>query len=417
MKTTKMKWLSNIFKKPEKVNITLDQLPDWFKQETKGKLAKIDEETADLKREIKQELKLIEEKTEKLQDLSLRNEKIDPKERQYMKGNRENYIRQIRYFLNEVEDFDSDPRQLCKDFESNLHDLNNSSARSYKILQHFFSNELQEIALHIKRIEVMIKIINRKVNAPEIEAIHKVKDIIKELFRKLELDKKREIEIEELKAEADTAQKQKEVVDKMLESIRKSEEDEEYHEGLEKIKKAKENEAKAMSDLTNLFSPLEKALKKYQKLTIQNQDLIEMYISDLPRAVTSDFKWEIIMILQSVERYTTTNQLELTDDKRVKTLEQIKKITKEKLEDHKKRINYAKLEKTGAEERLKTNKALEKEKAIELKINNINTAINNMIVRMNTSKKDLEDSKVNKAKEDLMKTIAATTGKGVEILI
>ena len=40
-----------------------------------------------------------------------------------------------------------------------------------------------------------------------------------------------------------------------------------------------------------------------------------------------------------------------------------------------------------------------------------------MTVRMNTSKKELEESKVNNAKEDLIRTIAATTGKGLEILI
>jgi exonuclease SbcC len=133
-----------------------------------------------------------------------------------------------------------------------------------------------------------------------------------------------------------------------------------YQELKEVEAKSSENEEKnqkMISDYLTHFSNLDKALKKYKKKTLkENEEVIEKYEQDPVEALIEDDDLKIIEILQKMKKELP--KLEIKDKKAKKTEKIIDTTTKEYLEEKRKEINEIKEEAGVLKKRRQTNTAL-----------------------------------------------------------
>src|SRR3989344_7036851 len=159
-------------------------------------------------------------------------------------------------------------------FEENLNYFTKTSSRSYYVLQEFFRDESGAIAQYIKKVDFLARSIfdndYRKINA--------VSQKIEEIDSFLALRKKAGDLIEEEKTNYSSINAmKKETMDKM----EKLEQSRDYRE-LQELGKEKDRISKEIRDneaeLISLFSPIEKSMKKYEKITIYGAGILRDYI-------------------------------------------------------------------------------------------------------------------------------------------
>jgi len=117
----------------------------------------------------------------------------------------------------------------------------------------------------------------------------------------------------------------------------------------------------------NLFSPLQRALKKYERDSL-DQDLIQIYLDSSIKGLKEDPKLKILNVLQKMKAAIENDSLGFKDKEKEKILERIPLIKKEDLEkagkDHERLANELK----AAENMIKLNSVMHDLKDIDYKI-------------------------------------------------
>jgi len=92
-------------------------------------------------------------------------------------------------------------------------------------------------------------------------------------------------------------------------------------------KKSFESKLKEIEDkLFHEFSVLEKALKKYAKISFDSEDLINKYLSNPTNSLVEDHKLEIVNVLKQLKSNIIDNKLELDRKKGEKSLAKIREL-------------------------------------------------------------------------------------------
>ena len=185
-----LKFLKSIFTKKEikKEEIALNELENWFNQESKIIFNDLDEKIGEIKSKINQEIKKCIENLEILENTELKNPNIPIRAKQAMEGNREAYIKRINIFLNnsylnktnydEIIDF-------CNNFSNELNIVAKSTLKSYQILKEFLANESSNVAMNIKNLDNNIKELKNLIINSDLKDIEKIKSGIFDIKPKL----------------------------------------------------------------------------------------------------------------------------------------------------------------------------------------------------------------------------------------
>lgn len=290
-------------------------------------------------------LKKIELKTAETQDLiktlakaQLFNAKITEREFQIMEGNRQTYIQKVKLFLDrtsatkpgnirEVEDF-----QIS--FNHEFEALAKGSVRSFYMVSEFFRNETSDVASGTREIEkIVIQI--RQLRQKHIEDTAPFMRLA-QLFGEFKKSGQR---LKELRADENQSETERERLTgelKKLESELKTLlASAPFHEfqalttGLDETN----SEINSIEEsLSTDFSVLEKALKKYAKLST-DENLIEPYVSDLLSSLRSDSELRIAGILERLRPALAEGKLGIKERVQEKMLAKIDSLTRDYLEE------------------------------------------------------------------------------------
>lgn len=335
-----MGWISSIFRKEkeiERVYIDLSELSEWFDERTEPIIDNIKDDVKAKFGEINNLIEKARISAAALEKASLRNENIPERALQIMQGNREAYIKSVNLFLNQLKTLNTvnfgNVQDFISRFEDNLNTFTKMSSKSYYILQEFFRNESAEIAQHIKKIDI----IARSLLDNNYSRINTTRGKITKIDDFLKIKKR----AEEIMGEEDANSKSinalyRETEDR-IEKIKQSRDYKELQEiGKEKDKVGndiKKNEA----ELLSLFSPIEKPMKKYSKITAESENVLKSYLESPLAGLLKDDHLRITDILAKMKEAVESNQLDLKDKKKEKALEALAGITKENLHEHAKR--------------------------------------------------------------------------------
>ena len=112
----------NSFKKQdETVDLTLSNAGTWFERKTKHKIEENESEINFVVQEINEMIVEVKKDLQLLENSKLRNEKIDERMKNFMSGNRSNYIKQVSMFIESVKmDNNRNIDSLIKNFDEFL---------------------------------------------------------------------------------------------------------------------------------------------------------------------------------------------------------------------------------------------------------------------------------------------------------
>lgn len=386
-------FIKNLFKKePLKKEIKLEELSDWFNEETQDKMDVLKAEIKLTFSKIEDERENIKKNLDMLEKADLQNEKISVKERQLMEGNRFAYIKKMNLFMDETSIKDGKRVvEFCASFEESISKLNKSTAKPYYIVREFFSVHALNISNSIKKLDNLVKAVRDLVEKREYKIIEETKNKIMSLKNRVKLEKEIEEQITETESKLNSLEKEREMTKKEMGEIKNSGEFSEFD-------KLKENYLELIEQINKIkrvflhdFFVIEPAMKKYSRMSL-DEAAVNSYIDNPLMALIKDNEFKIIGILKNLKENILKDELELKDKKREKILAKIDELDQKYLVEF--LSNYENL--------IDERKNLEKligSKTVKVILDDANSKLN----RLNEEIEKVEDiiDQLNKEKDDL----------------
>lgn len=337
----------NFFKKLLKSKAEVIQFSDlnrWL-DEGNAELQKIKDsfkELENLKSETSEKLKVLE-------DVDVSKAKVEEKVKSIVKGNLPAYTNAIRLFLKRVvppEEVNHISLDVFYDsFDKEFKDLNKRTFRNFQIIRELVGKELEDVAKNIKKLELLVKDIKKY--STKVKELTKIKEKINFIKNDLKNKEKNKLRRENLKKEEEELSDSCENLKKEIEKVKNSKK----AKVLEDLKSKEKNILNDLKELDNqlltLFSPLHKALKKYNNMCFIKK--IDSYIENPIGTLFNDPDLEILKFLIDIRKMVKEGKIDLRDDKKKKTLESLEKLDasffKKFLEDNhslKEKLSYVK---------------------------------------------------------------------------
>jgi hypothetical protein len=324
-------FIKKLLKKEKEIieEIKEEEIEPWFKEKVKTIEKNVKEKLEDIRKELYDKVEETKKTVEELENSELHNSNISVRELQFMKGNRKSYIHSTRMFLREIEDtFEQEMNFFLTHYYEYLDNFVKSTSRAYRILQEFFANEASEVAKKIKEIDRVVDRIKADKEMHEQSIIERnnqeLESINHKIIKKNELTK----EIKEIEAKIKGIEKDIKNNKSRKEEIVNTEEYKDLKKKEQRLEEIEKEIKTIKNKLYNNFSPIERALRKYSKISLGDEKLIEHYYSDAYKALKTDKGLKIINILEGLKNNIEKGKIDLKDKKSKKAIETIEKMSK-----------------------------------------------------------------------------------------
>ncbi|MBD3313612.1 hypothetical protein GF345_04175 [Candidatus Woesearchaeota archaeon] len=399
-----MGWISSLFRKKkdvEAVSIDVSELSQWFDERTEPLLGNIKEEVQQKIDEIKQISDEARESARALESASLRNDKIPERAIQVMEGNRQAYLRSVSLFLDQLKTPTAinigNINDFLSRFEENLDHFTKTSSRSYYVLQEFFKDESGTIAHKIKKIDA----ISRSLLDNDYMKLNRISERIEEIKEALAAKKKAEDLIQDEKAHYNSINALKRDTEDKIEKLEQSRDFKDLKQIEDEKERVKDQIKKNEAELISLFSPVEKSMKKYSKMSVEGEQIINAYLDSFLKGLLKDENLLITDVLRMMKQSVENDQLDLKDRKKEKTLEALDLITRDRLKHFTDR-HYElvdQLDKLKRREGINT--ASQKLSELNYKLSHVNTQLERSAQNIEKLEKQLDKPILNKLVEEV----------------
>ena len=329
-----LKLIKNLFVKKEIPieKIEFSELNTWLDKNTGHLFEKLDSAISEIIKLIGKEKEDVLGNIEKLENAKLQNPNIPDRAKTVMEGNRKAFAKKVSHFFNNIDLKSGDYKEAirnCSHLENEIETLAKSTARSYQILNEFFAREAGTVAKNIKNVENYLKDIKNAVKDNKIDSVEKIKKDIENVNVKINLRKQLLGELEELEGSIKNVKDSILSIEDKIKGIKSGE----YHNNYENLLKEKEkleHEIKKIEDnLFHDFSILERAFKKYSKIAVEKEELINEYLKSPVNALAKDINLEIINVINNLKSAIRDDKLGLDNKKSEKLLIKLKELDKE----------------------------------------------------------------------------------------
>ncbi len=318
--------------------VPFSELDAWLEQRLLQNAKSVTETAQPLLEKIDDCLFALDANLTNLEHAELRNKNVGARELGIMKGNKSSYILRSRQFhaqlsaITTKEKLDYvDMKLLASLYFKDIEGYHAATLKPYAVLQHFFANEAYAVAKNIKDLDEVIKQLQQLLSKQSIEAITDIKkqiDLVKQ-----KINQKEKLLAEQKQAEEDYAHF-KELETQAEEKRKKVEESSSYqhylHSLLEKEIASKKTDAH-LQILRSHFSVLDKALRKFMKLQPEKEQLLLPYLESPLAALEQDTSFSLISVLALVREQLLADALEIKDDKKEKTANELALFTEDYL--------------------------------------------------------------------------------------
>lgn len=319
-------------KKPELLQETvyLGNLTDWYETKQIPLREKLTKEIHRTKQNISYIIKNAQEKTTALKKAVPPNQNITPREKHFLQGNREAYTKKISAFLEELvlpEEIE-EISGFIKDFRMKMHELAQGVARPMQILNEFLAHETREVTLPLGQIEKEIQILEEEFQKTGLALADRTKIQIQELQNQIKRKEALVADINAMTAEINELRQQNKG---LAEEIALLQNDTNLSLAKQQKQEITSKISQMQKEILDSFSAIETAMKKYAYHAYKYKELATKYLESPIDALMRDFQLEIIDMLAEIKRQAEHSKIEMKDKKIKKTLQEIDKITREKL--------------------------------------------------------------------------------------
>ena len=274
-----LEFIKNLFAKQEiqEEKIGLDSLNGWLDAKTKPMLNDLDININEIIEKINNEKNTANENLEILKNAQLQNTKIPERVKTIMQGNREGFIRRASLFFGNIDLKYNNYGELaeqCGNIRNEINELGEGTARNYHILNEFFAREAEKVAANIKSIEEYLKELANAIGNSKISDIDKIKSSIINLKNKMKLKESYSIQMENSNKTLQNGKNKKTEIENRINEIKSSPHYKNYEKLSEDKEKAEIKIKEIENNLFHDFSVLERAMKKYAKISFENENLI-----------------------------------------------------------------------------------------------------------------------------------------------
>ncbi|MBI2541671.1 hypothetical protein HYV80_03105 [Candidatus Woesearchaeota archaeon] len=313
----------------------LHEMEAWLNESSKPVMEEVQQQIGQVLMRIDEELQKSRFNIEALENAKLQNPNIPFKAKQYMEGNRKSYIRSVSSFLGHMEINNKDYFYLvdfCRLFDELINDLNKGTLRSYTILQEFFAHEAGKIAQNLKNFDNIFIELKRILGDKKLVSINNCRGKIKALQSKARQNVNLAVDLKNAEAGLKLADEAKNSAIAEIEKFSRGEE----HNNFLKLNDEKKSKASAFYESQNAilqsFSVLERPLRKYSHIAFEHEEIVLDYLNRPVETLADDRSMAILEILKNLERMLHESQLQVDEKKKERSLEEIKKLSREFLE-------------------------------------------------------------------------------------
>lgn len=369
-----MQWLKSLFKKKEeKFFNNFEELENYFLTQIKQVIEKDKKIKAGLKEEFKQVIEELKKELKNLENAKLKNPNIEERIKDFMTGNRNNFLHQANYFINNIPDFND---CFKENYDELLKFFSEKTQKSTAVLMEFFAHEVRVINAKIVELTKIVEQLSKP--SKELNKVIKI-------LEKIETYKNNKKKIIELNKKSE--EKKIHLLEKEVNNLRKNwqelENGEEHKAYLELIKELREKEEKLRNieyEIFNLFSSISRVLKKYSKIALENQGLIHGYLKSTISTFLLDKANKIIVVLEKAR------SMELSEKDKNKLKKGMREICSDKLD--KLRKDYYKIEKKVniLKEKIEKNTIKDKIRKVKEAFEKENTKLENFLAEIKKEK-------------------------------
>lgn len=364
-----LEFIKKIFVKQEikKESIPLNKLDKWCDEKKQNIYDNLNKEIKTFNGKVINEIEKAGENIAFLGKAKLKNPNISMREKQFMEGNRDAYIKKTGLFLKQIElpKYISSVKEFFTNFNTNIENFSKYTAKPYHILQEFFSNESSKVALNIGNIDRAVKELKKRFEEANLDLVEDIKKKIKNINDDGEKKIKNIDDLKQINKQTKDLNKS---IDDIEKSIRDLKESKEYK-NLIKLKEEKQGVVNELNNhketLTHSFSILERALRKYSRIALEDEKLVIGYLEKPISTLRKDSELRILKILDNMESSIINNTIELKDKKRKKTIEEIKKLNKTYFESFLSKYNDLENKIIGSDKKILSNRIEDKKEKLE----------------------------------------------------
>ena len=406
-----LNFLKKLFQNEEQevkkvIEINLQNLEEWLNEKSKPLMEEVQQQIEEILLKVNEEIEKTRLNIEVLENSKLQNPNIPFKAKQYMEGNRKAYIRAINSFLGNMEINNKDYFYLinfCKQFNGLINELNKGTLRSYTILQEFFANETGRIAQNLKNFDTLFAELKSVLNDEKITAVNKAVEKIQSLKIKTKQKMNSELDFKSTSANIKLSNDEKNSIMAGIENFNNSD----GHKNFLRLNEEKRNKETIFygyeNQILQSFSVLERALRKYSHIAFEHEEIVLDYLKRPIETLANDKKMHILNILKNLQNVLMEDKLQIDDKKKEKSLEEIKKLNREFIEQFLKKYSSFKVEMEEIDNKIEATGTQEKLREFNRQLEEINIRIE----KNNEEFKKLEEDvvKINNAIENLKNEI------------
>ena len=406
-----LNFLKKLFQNEEQevkkvIEINLQNLEEWLNEKSKPLMEEVQQQIEEILLKVNEEIEKTRLNIEVLENSKLQNPNIPFKAKQYMEGNRKAYIRAINSFLGNMEINNKDYFYLinfCKQFNGLINELNRGTLRSYTILQEFFANETGRIAQNLKNFDTLFAELKSVLNDEKITAVNKAVEKIQSLKIKTKQKMNSELDFKSTSANIKLSNDEKNSIMAGIENFNNSD----GHKNFLRLNEEKRNKETIFygyeNQILQSFSVLERALRKYSHIAFEHEEIVLDYLKRPIETLANDKKMHILNILKNLQNVLMEDKLQIDDKKKEKSLEEIKKLNREFIEQFLKKYSSFKVEMEEIDNKIEATGTQEKLREFNRQLEEINIRIE----KNNEEFKKLEEDvvKINNAIENLKNEI------------
>ena len=404
------------FKKKQEIEeetANLTELTKWYNNKTQSKKAKLKQKIDQTKQKIIQSTQETKKRLNDLKTAKLLNPNIPERAKHFLNGNKEAYSKKISNFLDNLT-FPEETEELegfFNDFSVQIKELAQSIARPTQVLSEFLANETRAVALAMGNIEQEIEKLKEQSKKTGLQKIENTRDKINELINKQKKEQTLKLELSELQDEIKTTQKSQQNLKTEIELLKK---DKELNKLKEKQSEIQTKIEKTKKEMLESFAAIETALKKYEHITFKHKEITSKYLKSPINALTNDLHLNILQTFDDLKESIESGKIEMKLRKTKKTINELKKLDKEKLgrflteygqlhsskRKIEEKIEQMDVIKAKKEKEKKLAKQEEKFTVLMSKMNNLQTEFNKINIQQMT--KNLEEQLNNQFKNKII---------------
>ena len=327
-----MQFIKGLFAKEEELaeKIPMESIGEWFEAKYNAKKDFLKGQISAVGEKIKEQIESAKQNIEALRTAELRNQNIPEKAKHFMEGNRESYTKRSKQlFANFSLPEDSNSlSSFFEQFDNQLEEFGKSTARPYSILREFFEEEAAKVAGNIKQMDVLVGELRQAVKDSKLKHMEEIRELIAKMKGMEERKKALKSEIEKMETRVNDLKKERDKYSESIEDAQKSTDYKDYQMLSNRKEKIRSQASEKEDEIRHIFASLERPMKKYARIVFNERKLLEQYIENPVTALTQDFDFKIINVLQNMKKSLLDNKIDLKDRQKVKAIEDIRKLDK-----------------------------------------------------------------------------------------